>query len=297
MEQSINDIRFVSSEKYEELKDTGNPSTQYIIDPKDLTLKSDLESFKSSVIKKDKKPDFLWTPVFRFKTSSDVTVNTDIEIQVSPFSTQIKSTHPDGNDIVELAPGAIDISKVSIKPFFMSSVKTIDNQRKYCLRYHLELQPDKKLSYYIPIREKNPYIPIYLHSDDSHNYTFSNKIRSASSSFDEYMVGRQFKITEEEALDIPASWSIDLSGNLFSSPIYFTKEINSGRQNESSMTKEFQEKIDKWKQKNIDLLTSANNKFKLNYFSPPNMSDINIWTTPLNNDENVVLDYRRIDSI
>lgn len=78
MEQSIQDIRFVSSEKYEEFKNTDNPSTQYIIDPKDLTLKSDLESFKSSVISKDKKPDFLWAPVFKFKTHSDVTVNTDI---------------------------------------------------------------------------------------------------------------------------------------------------------------------------------------------------------------------------
>lgn len=295
MEQFINDIRFVSSEKYEELKDTGNPSTQYIIDPKDLTLKSDLESFKSSVIKKDKKPDFLWTPVFRFKTSSDVTVNTDIEVSVSPFSTQIKSTHLDGNDIVELAPGIINISQISIKNWFAPQVNTIDGKKRFLLRCHLELIPSKPLTFSVLQNNQKLKLPIYLYDGDFHNFIRTNKTNKASDNFDEYFYRREFKITEEEALNISASWNITLSGDLFSSPIFFTKELTSGRQTKNSMMEEFKEKIEAWKQKHIDLLTSANNKFKLNFYPSINLSNVNIWDASLKNSENVTIDYKRID--
>lgn len=295
MEQSINDIRFVSSEKYEELKNTGNPSTQYIIDPKDLTLKSDLESFKSSVIKKDKKPDFLWTPVFRFKTSSDVTVNTDIEIQVSPFSTQIKSTHPDGNDIIELAPGIINPSQVNVQYWFVSQVNTVDGQKRFLLRCYLELRPSNNLVFSVLQNNRQFIIPLYLYAGDFNDFIRSNKTDKASYNFNEYFASRNLKITEEEALNIPASWNINLSGNLFSSPIFFTKEMTSEKQTQNSMIEAFKQEIEAWKQKHIDLLTSANNKFKLNFYPSINLSNVNVWDASLKNSENVTIDYKRID--
>ena len=295
MEQSINDIRFVSSEKYEELKNTGNPSTQYIIDPKDLTLKSDLEYFKYSVIKKDKKPDFLWTPVFRFKTSSDVTVNTDIEIQVSPFSTQIKSTHPDGNDIIELAPGIINPSQVNVQYWFVSQVNTVDGQKRFLLRCYLELRPSNNLVFSVLQNNRQFIIPLYLYAGDFNDFIRSNKTDKASYNFNEYFASRNLKITEEEALNIPASWNINLSGNLFSSPIFFTKEMTSEKQTQNSMIEAFKQEIEAWKQKHIDLLTSANNKFKLNFYPSINLSNVNVWDASLKNSENVTIDYKRID--
>ena len=297
MEQSINDIRFVSSEKYKEVKDKAEPSVQYLIDPKDLTLKSDYESFKSSVISKNKKPDFLWAPVFKFKTHSDVTVNTDIEVSVSPFSTQIKSTHPDGNDIIELAPGTIDPSQVNLSYLFIRDAMTIDNQKRFCLRAFMTITPSKPLIFSVLQNNQEFKLPLYLYDGDFHNFIRSNKIKKADPNFKEYFQNRIFKITKEEALNIPASWNVDLSGNLFSSPIFFTKDLNSSKVTQNSMVEEFKEKIEQWKQKNIDFLVSANNKFKLNYYSPINLSNIDIWTSPLKNSENVILDYRRIDSI
>lgn len=295
MEQSIKNIRFVSSEKYKELKDKTESSVQYLIDPKDLTLKSDYESFKPSVISKDKKPDFLWAPVFKFKTHSDVTVNTDIEIQVSPFSTQIRSTHPDGNDIIELAPGTIDPSQINVIYWFLSQANTVDGQKRFLLRCYLELRPSNNLVFSVLQNNSQFIIPFYLYAADFNNFIRSNKTNKASSNFNEYFANRNFKITEEEALNIPASWNINLSGNLFSSPIFFTKEMTSGKQTQSSMIEAFKQEIEAWKQKHIDFLTSANNKFKLNFYPSINLSNVNVWDASLKNSENVTIDYKRID--
>lgn len=295
MEQSIKDIRFVSSEKYKELKNKAEPSVQYLIDPKDLTLKSDYESFKPSVISKDKKPDFLWAPVFKFKTHSDVTVNTDIEIQVSPFSTQIRSTHPDGNDIIELAPGIINPSQVNVQYWFVSQVNTVDGQKRFLLRCYLELRPSNNLVFSVLQNNRQFIIPLYLYAGDFNDFIRSNKTDKASYNFNEYFASRNLKITEEEALNIPASWNINLSGNLFSSPIFFTKEMTSEKQTQNSMIEAFKQEIEAWKQKHIDLLTSANNKFKLNFYPSINLSNVNVWDASLKNSENATIDYKRID--